>query len=179
MSGNRTMDQPGEIRLITLIFSQPSMKIQFPSRKATLSRLTTTSLAGTVGFDYLGFADQSTQDDLSIDAGAFLFSRPEDLSTNPNNRFQAVFHSTGRSELYNQTELWGHTFQVDVNFDLFEPGQPIPADITVLYDGNVLGDNGIRSPDNGVWATDGIVYGACNIFSSAPNIKCVLFTVLC
>jgi serralysin len=135
-------------------------------------------MAGSVGFDDLGFADQITQDGLSIGAGAFLFSRPEDLSTNPNNGLQAVFHSTGRSSLYNRTELWGQTFLLDINFDSFEPGQPILADITVLYDGNVLGDDGIRSPDNGVWAKDGIVYGACNNCSPFPNIKNALFTVL-
>jgi hypothetical protein len=136
-------------------------------------------MAGQVGFDDLGFADQATQDNLAIDAGAFLFSRPEDMSTNPRNGLQAVFHSTGRSELYSRTELWGETFRVDVNFDSFEPGQPIPADITVLYDGNVLQDDGIRSNDNGVWAKDGIVYSTCNNCSSFPNIKCVLLTVLC
>lgn len=120
-------------------------------------------MAGQDGFDDLGFADQDTQDDLSIAAGAFLFSRPEDLSTNPDDPLQAVFHSTGRSSLYGGTELWGQTFLVNVVFENFEPGADIPATVSVLYDGNDSEneDSGIRSPDNGVWASDGIVYSKC------------------
>jgi len=120
-------------------------------------------MAGLDGFDDLGFANQVTQDALAFDGpGAFKFSRPEDVSTNPENGLQAVLHSTGRSSLFNGVEKWGQTLLIEVDFDNFDPeGDSIPADITIVYDGNDFEDFGIRSPDNGVWASDGVVYGTC------------------
>ena len=117
-------------------------------------------MAGEAGFDDLGFADQATQDALAVAAGAFAFSRPEDVSTNPDNGLQAILHSTGRSQLFGGVESWGQTLLIDVDFSSFQPGSDIPARVTIAYDGNDLDkkDNGIRSPDNGVWASDGLIY---------------------
>jgi len=114
---------------------------------------------GETGFDELGFASQAKQDELGDAVGAFSFSRPEDVSTNPDNGLQAILHSTGRNDLFGGIESWGQTLRIDVNFDNFVPGEDIPADITIMYDGNQFGDSGIRSPDNGVWAKSGLIYG--------------------
>lgn len=119
-----------------------------------------TDMAGEDGFDEQGFADQNTQDNLAEAAGAFRFSRPEDVSTNPGNGHQAVLHSTGRSSLFGGVEKWGQTLRITVDFESFTAGGDIPAEVEILYDGNDFEneDDGIRSPDNGVWASDGMIY---------------------
>ena len=119
---------------------------------------------GDRGFDGLGFATQAELDSQKAEVGAFNFSRPEDLHTNPRpgKGNQVVFASTGRSSTINQgADLWGTTYLVDMKIN---PGRVrtgnITADITILYDGDDADkqDYGIRSPDNLVWAKDGYVY---------------------
>ena len=119
---------------------------------------------GDRGFDALGFATQDELDSQKVEIGAFNFSRPEDLHTNPQpgKGNQVVFASTGRNTTINQgADLWGTTYLVDVKIN---PGRVrtdnITADITILYDGDDADkqDFGIRSPDNLVWADDGYVY---------------------
>jgi hypothetical protein len=119
---------------------------------------------GERGFDELGFATQNELDSQKVEIGAFNFSRPEDLHTNPHpgKGNQVVFASTGRNSTINQgADLWGTTYLVDVKIN---PGRVltdnITADITILYDGDDADkrDFGIRSPDNLVWADDGFVY---------------------
>jgi hypothetical protein len=121
------------------------------------------------GFDDLGFATQEELDAQKVEVGAFNFSRPEDVHTNPapGKGGQVVFASTGRNTSLNQgADLWGTTYLVDVkiNYGRIQTGN-ITADITILYDGDDGGagqvadpDWGIRSPDNLVWADDGMVY---------------------
>lgn len=116
------------------------------------------------GFDELGFATQEELDVQKARIGAFNFSRPEDLHTNPKpgKGNQVVLASTGRDTDINQgKDLWGTTYLVDVKIN---PGRVrsdhITADITILYDGDDADkrDLGIRSPDNLVWADDGFAY---------------------
>ena len=119
------------------------------------------ALAGTPGYDNQGFADQATQDALAAAAGAFQFSRPEDLATNPKDKNQVVLASTGRSSLF-PSDNWGTTYLIDVAF----PQQgPIRADVHIIYDGDDAGagqfahpDFGMRSPDNLDWADNGLIY---------------------
>ena len=119
-------------------------------------------------FDELGFATQAYLDQQKADIGAFNFSRPEDLHTNPapGKGGQAIFASTGRNTTLNQgADLWGTIYLIDVKIN---PGRirtdNITADLTIVYDGDDAGlqfpdpDYGIRSPDNLVWADDGQVY---------------------
>ena len=120
------------------------------------------SKAGQDGYDLAGFADMATQDSLAEAAGAFRFSRPEDVSTNPTNGTQAVMASTGRGGLF-PGDNWGTTYLVDVDFGDAEGG--VASTLTVLYDGDDAGagafadpDFGLRSPDNLDWADDGFVY---------------------
>lgn len=116
-------------------------------------------LAGNGEYDTEGFATQEKQDELAIAAEAFLFSRPEDLATNPSNGSQAVLASTGRGQLY-PSDDWGTTYLIDVNFR-----NDLTTDLTILYDGDDAGngqfshpDFGLRSPDNLDWASDGFIY---------------------
>jgi hypothetical protein len=123
---------------------------------------------GELGFDELGFATQAELDNQKVTIGAFNFSRPEDVHTNPREGKgnQVVLASTGRVTTINQgADYWGTTYLVDVkiNRGRIKNGN-ITADISILYDGDDAGkqfphpDFGIRSPDNLVWAGDGLIY---------------------
>jgi Ca2+-binding RTX toxin-like protein len=115
------------------------------------------SMAGMPGFDDLGYKDRATLQGEAFAHGAFSFSRPEDVHTNPYGGTQAVFASTGRGGLF-PSDDFGTTYIVDVNFEA--NGDPIGAELSILYDGDDPGfqDQGLRSPDNLVWADDGLIY---------------------
>lgn len=120
------------------------------------------SIQDEMGYDELGFATQAQQDQLAIDAGAFQFSRPEDVATNPEDGTVAVLASTGRDSRF-AIDSWGTTYSVDTEFD--ESGNPLTAQLDILYDGDDAGngqfespDFGLRSPDNLDWADDGQIY---------------------
>ncbi len=116
------------------------------------------ALAGTPGYDALGYADQSTQDAMAAAAGAFQFSRPEDVATSPYDPTVVVMASTGRDRLF-PSDSWGTMYAIDTDFS------DLSADICIIYDGDDSGlgyfvapDFGIRSPDNLDWADDGYIY---------------------
>ena len=52
---------------------------------------------------------------LAAAAGAFEFSRPEDVATNPADGTQVVMASTGRASLY-PSDNWGTTYLIDLDF---------------------------------------------------------------
>jgi len=109
-------------------------------------------------YDRDGFACQDKQDELVFDvAGAFRFSRPEDVATNPKNRRQAVFASTGRERRF-PSDSWGTVYIVDV--DMSSSTDTIRATVTILIDTDAAAvpDEGVRSPDNLDWADDGYIY---------------------
>ena len=118
------------------------------------------SIQDELGYDDLGFATQFQQDTLALEAGAFQFSRPEDVATNPADGTEAVLASTGRGGRF-PSDDWGITYSVDVEFG----DSAITADLEILYDGDDAGagqfehpDFGLRSPDNLDWADDGNIY---------------------
>ncbi|NES04493.1 MAG: DUF839 domain-containing protein [Okeania sp. SIO2F4] len=118
------------------------------------------SIQDELGYDEMGFATQTQQDLLAEEAGAFQFSRPEDVATNPADGTEAVLASTGRSGRF-PDDVWGITYSVDLEFG----DSDITADLTILYDGDDAGDGqfahpdfGLRSPDNLDWADDGYIY---------------------
>ncbi|MGD1700021.1 hypothetical protein [Dapis sp. BLCC M229] len=118
------------------------------------------SIQDELGYDEMGFATQTQQDLLAEEAGAFQFSRPEDVATNPADGTEAVLASTGRSGRF-PDDVWGTTYSVDIEFSDSE----IAADLTIIYDGDDAGDGqfdgpdfGVRSPDNLDWADDGYIY---------------------
>jgi serralysin len=112
-----------------------------------------------LGYDSQGFATQAQQDKLAADAKAFLFSRPEDVATNPKDGTQAVLASTGRDTIFGGADTWGTTYKIDVDFNNINTGN-ISAKVDILYDGNDADkkDFGLRSPDNLDWADDGKIY---------------------
>ncbi|TWT70697.1 choice-of-anchor I family protein [Crateriforma conspicua] len=101
--------------------------------------------------------------DAEIDAnGAFEFSRPEDVATDPSDGSRAVLASTGRTGFAGDADLWGTTYLVDITF---AAGVPTVATLDIIYDGDDAGsgqfagpDFGLRSPDNLDWADDGLIY---------------------
>ncbi len=114
--------------------------------------------AGTDGYDAEGFVTQAKQDELAAAVGAFKFSRPEDLATNPANGSEVVFASTGRGSDF-PSDDWGTTYLLDVDV------RNLKAAIHIAYDGDDAGngqfadpDLGLRSPDNLDWADNGLVY---------------------
>jgi glycerophosphoryl diester phosphodiesterase len=120
------------------------------------------SIQDQLGYDADGFATQAQQDALAKAVGAFRFSRPEDVSTNPNNGTQAVLASTGRDSLF-PSDSWGTTYTIDTTFNA--DGTPAKAKVLALYNGDDAGkgkfsgpDFGLRSPDNLEWADDGFIY---------------------
>ncbi len=117
------------------------------------------SIQDELGYDALGFATQAQQDALAIEVNAFRFSRPEDVATNPNDGTQAVLASTGRTGIFDDADVWGTTYIVDVDFTNIAT-KTIDAELNILYDGNDEGneDFGLRSPDNLDWADNGLIY---------------------
>lgn len=114
--------------------------------------------AGERGHDAEGYRDDTTLREAAWGLGAFSFSRPEDLHTNPVNGRQAVLSSTGHGKVFPEDD-WGTLYLVDVRFDSAADGLPqAVATLTILHDADDYGDAGIRSPDNLTWARDGMVY---------------------
>jgi len=90
--------------------------------------------------------------------GAFMFSRPEDLHTNPRQGTQAAFASTGHGDHY-PADDWGDLYLVDVTFtEDGRGGLAAAGRIRLFHDSDETGDHGLRSPDNLVWASDGRIY---------------------
>ncbi len=112
---------------------------------------------GANGYDALGFATQVQQDTLAKAAGAFLFARIEDVSTNPKDGTQVAFNATGNSSLFGGQDSWGTTYRIDIDFNNINTGD-IVGKIDILNDGNVTKDAGLRSPDNIDWADNGKIY---------------------
>lgn len=115
-------------------------------------------LAGNGDYDELGYATQEHQDWLADQAGAFKFSRPEDVATNPYDGTEAALASTGRGGRF-PSDNWGIMYTVNIDFD------DLSAEVCIIYDGDDAGgflfdhpDFGIRSPDNIDWADDGYIY---------------------
>ena len=115
-----------------------------------------------------GFATAATLRQEAKDKGAFLFSRPEDVTTNPLDGTLAAFTSTGRGSLYS-SDNWGKTYSIALDFAFDSNGEldtgRATAFVKILYDGDDAGngqfsgsDYGLRSPDNLDWANDGFIY---------------------
>eukprot|EP00924_Labyrinthula_sp_SR-Ha-C_P004860 augustus_masked-scaffold_1-processed-gene-14.44-mRNA-1 protein AED:1.00 eAED:1.00 QI:0/0/0/0/1/1/2/0/926 len=112
-------------------------------------------LEGFFMFDSEGFATQLNQWLQANAAGAFKFSRPEDISTYSKTGNEFVVTSTGITG-FNGTDSFGTIYTMEL---FFEPdGTPLPADLVILIDADADIEKSLRSPDNLDWASDSFVY---------------------
>lgn len=99
---------------------------------------------------------------LATAQGAMTFTRIEDGDVDPLSGRQVMFSSTGGSG----TDLYGGTYLIDLASSFGSNGLLLPGATTtalqVLVDSDRLTgldrQNGIRNPDNAVWASDGQIY---------------------
>jgi serralysin len=140
-----------------------------------------TSIQNDLGYDALGFATQAQQTKLATDAKAFVFSRVEDVSTNPKDGTQAVLAVTGVEGTPN---VWGATYKIDIDFNNIATGD-ITGKLDILYDGNDADkkDFGLRSPDNLDWADDGKIYInedraiSSTLFGATSKLESAIFSI--
>ncbi len=112
---------------------------------------------GSTGFDEYGYPTQKTLFTRAKAAGAFGFSRPEDVSTNPNDGSEVVLASTGVDDYDGGSDTFGTTYLIDTTFN--DSAVPTSGTVTILYDGNAdVANRALRSPDNLDWADDGYIY---------------------
>jgi hypothetical protein len=110
---------------------------------------------GSTGFDEYGYPTQETLWTRAEELGAFQFSRPEDVATNPKDGSEAVLASTGREnepDLFGTADQFGTVYTIKTNF------RSMTAKLRILYDGDADPDGTLRSPDNLDWADDGMIY---------------------
>lgn len=136
-----------------------------------------------------GWATAATLHAEAYSKGAFAFSRPEDVTTNPQDGTRAAFTSTGQANLFGGADKWGMTYVLDLDFAFTPAGEldtnASQASLKILYDGNDAGGNqfahpdyGLRSPDNLDWADDGYLYvqedaafsGFCDTSGETPSV---------
>ena len=128
------------------------------SRDGRFVPVATRAAAGVAGTDAAGWFDDPVLRAQAAAAGGFLYSRPEDLHTNPANPLEAVFTSTGQGNVY-PADDWGGIYVATLRFTPTGAGDlAATARIRLLYDSDDTRDRGIRSPDNLVWAGDGRIY---------------------
>jgi hypothetical protein len=107
---------------------------------------------GVSGYDEYGYP---TQGNLWLQAkvlGAFGFSRPEDVATNPEDATEAVMASTGVDSYVGGADLYGTLYTIKTDFS------DLSADLTIIYDGDADVSRALRSPDNLDWASNGLIY---------------------
>jgi hypothetical protein len=110
------------------------------------------------GTDAAGYFNDAELRRRAAALGAFMFSRPEDLHTNPRSGTQVVLASTGHGGEF-PLDDWGNVYLIDMTFKADATGGiAAAADIRLLYDSDDTGDQGLRNPDNLVWAADGLIY---------------------
>ncbi|MFM9941140.1 MAG: ExeM/NucH family extracellular endonuclease [Hyphomicrobiaceae bacterium] len=130
---------------------------------AAIDVLATPAEIAAGGADPLGYRKDATLTKAADALGAFSFSRPEDVSTNPANGTQVVFASTGASLSTAQTadgvadpsDTAGTIYKIDLNFTTLAAPT---GSVSVLYNSNADATKAIRNPDNLDWADDGFVY---------------------
>ena len=109
---------------------------------------------GSSGYDKYGYPTQATLWIQAKALGAFGFSRPEDVATNPEDGAEIVLASTGVSSYDGGSDTVGTLYKVKTDFtDLDAP----TATATILYDGDEDPSQALRSPDNLDWADDGLI----------------------
>lgn len=139
------------------------------------------SKAGVAPYDNLGFLPNTNQyqawftgelgplSQEAFDKGAFEFVRVEDIASNPKSPSTGVFATTGSPGTVNEYgKLYTISLDDSTGHELtksLENIDEIASTLTILYDSSDNGGgqvpspkDGIRSPDNLEWATDGYIY---------------------
>ena len=112
---------------------------------------------GSSGYDEYGYPTQRNLWTQAEALGAFGFSRPEDIDTNPANPRQVILASTGVDTYAvdpvtgNGADTFGTTYLVDVDIS----GNGL---LVINYDGDGDPRRALRSVDNLAWSTDGFIY---------------------
>ena len=124
-------------------------------------RLENASENGSTGFDEYGYPTQSNLVTQAEKLGAFGFSRPEDVATNPRKGNEFVLASTGVDTFDvdpatgNGADSFGTMYTMTVDFsDIENP----TGKLVILYDGDADPKRQLRSPDNLDWADNGKIY---------------------
>jgi hypothetical protein len=122
------------------------------------------------------FATADTQRNYALDTlGAMQFLRIEDGDVNPLNGSQVAFNTTGGTYTVPGTppttsrsdDYYGTTYTIDFSGAFNDKGQLLTGDdnaftdLEVISDADRLGANaidGVRSPDNIAWGSDGFLY---------------------
>ena len=113
---------------------------------------------GANGYDEYGYPTQGNLWLQARDLGAFGFSRPEDVATNPTNGTEAVLASTGVDTYAvdlatgDGADSFGTMYTIKTNFN------SLKANVRIIYDGDADPQRQLRSPDNLDWADDGFIY---------------------
>lgn len=113
---------------------------------------------GSTGRDNFGYPTQRSLWTQAEAVGAFGFSRPEDVSTNPLDGTEAVLASTGVDTYVigpvtgNGADTFGTVYVFKTNF------RNLTATCSIVYDGDADTTRALRSPDNLDWADDGYIY---------------------
>lgn len=107
---------------------------------------------GSTGYDKYGYPTQSTLWTRAEALGAFGFSRPEDVATNPRKGTEAVLASTGVDTYVGGVDTFGTMYTIDTKFN------GLRATLRIIYDGDADPTRALRSPDNLDWADDGRIY---------------------
>ncbi len=109
-------------------------------------------------FDDFGYPSQCNLWLQAKAAGAFGFSRPEDVATNPDRCNQVVLASTGVDTYAvdpvtgDGADTFGTMYTIRTNF------KKLKAKVKIIYDGDADPTRALRSPDNLDWADDGFIY---------------------
>jgi hypothetical protein len=115
-------------------------------------------MAGQSGYDAEGYLNGETLRATAIAAGAFAFSKPADVATDPKQPNRFAFTSTGQGSVF-PADDWGDLYVVTTDL------ATMTASITIVYDGDDSGggkvsnsDYGVRSPDNVLWGSGGLIF---------------------
>ncbi|NWG36538.1 alkaline phosphatase PhoX [Nitrososphaera sp.] len=112
---------------------------------------------GSTGYDEYGNPTQRNLWTQAEALGAFGFSRPEDVATNPRDGRQVVLASTGVDTYAvnpagNGADTFGTIYLIDTDV------KKLTGKVTIAYDGDADPARQLRSPDNLDWADNGFVY---------------------
>ena len=110
---------------------------------------------GSSGYDDFGYPTQRTLWTRAEALGAFGFSRPEDVATNPRDGQEAVLASTGVDTFVGGVDTFGTIYRIKTNFNNLNN---LRARLRIIYDGDADPLRKLRSPDNLDWADDGYIY---------------------